>query len=112
MKGTLVLTLGLTLAQLISFAQSASIEGIVTSVDGTLTIPGASVFLEKTSYGSATNGQGFFKIENVPAGNYILVVSSIGYGTHNKEINLKTLRNIRCTFYIAMFRKIAATVNH
>jgi TonB-linked SusC/RagA family outer membrane protein len=51
-------------------------------------MPGANVFLEKTSHGSATNVDGKFSIGPVPAGNYTLVVSYVGYVQFRQAITI------------------------
>ncbi|MCZ6701699.1 MAG: carboxypeptidase-like regulatory domain-containing protein, partial [Ignavibacteria bacterium] len=59
------------------FAQG-TISGKVTDVNGDA-IVGANVFLKGTTMGAATNIDGNYKVERVPAGTYTLRVSSIGY---------------------------------
>jgi outer membrane receptor protein involved in Fe transport len=65
-------------------AQIGSIKGQI--IDATLneTIIGASVLLKGTSLGAATDVEGNFLLSRVPAGQYTLVISYIGYKT--KEI--------------------------
>lgn len=46
-------------------------------------LPGANVILKGTHHGAATDKNGIFKIENVPAGEYQLQVSLIGYRNIN-----------------------------
>ena len=69
-------------------AQNTTIEGNIKQTDSITVIPGVSVYLEKTDHGEATNGNGNYTIKNVPAGDYILVVSAIGYFTLKKEISV------------------------
>ncbi len=61
------------------FAQSGKITGIV--VDGELGEPliGANIMIDGTSIGAASDLNGKYFIENVPEGEYDLVVSSIGF---------------------------------
>ena len=42
-------------------------------------LPGANVFLRGTTFGSATDRRGEFRIENIQPGSYTLVVDYIGY---------------------------------
>lgn len=42
-------------------------------------IAGANVVLEGTSLGAATRADGTYRLENVPAGTYTMVVSSVGF---------------------------------
>lgn len=45
----------------------------------------ATVYLKGTSYGTVTNEEGKFEL-SVPAGNYTLAVSNIGYSLYEKEV--------------------------
>lgn len=60
-----------------AYAQS-SVKGVVKNLSGEL-LPGANVVLTGTGRGSTTNLQGQFDIRNIPAGNYSLRVSFMGY---------------------------------
>jgi hypothetical protein len=53
-------------------------------------IASASVYLSNTSVGTQTNAEGKFFIQKLPAGNLVLVVSSIGYKI--SETNLPTTK--------------------
>ncbi len=81
-----VLCLGRTLS-----AQTAVIEGRILEKGSELPVPGASVYLAGTTYGTATNGRGFYRIEGVPPGTYTLAVSAIGYRPANREIEVKAV---------------------
>ena len=64
---------------------NAHIRGNISSSDKEPVF--ATVFLKNTSYGNVTSPDGSYHIA-APAGKYILVVSSIGYKTEEKEIEL------------------------
>jgi hypothetical protein len=65
-----------------AFAQSSNyIKGRVVNGETGTGIPNASVFISNTSKGSISNNAGEFELPDVPAGNYDLVVSCIGYET-------------------------------
>lgn len=57
-----------------------TLQGVVRTADGK-PIPNASVFFSNTSFGTAANAEGFFVLNNIPAGRYELIVSSIGFET-------------------------------
>ena len=61
------------------------LKGLVIEAGKNTPVPGASVFLSNTSIGTVTNSQGAFEM-NVPAGQFDLVVSSIGYQTYLQTI--------------------------
>ncbi|MFT3824952.1 MAG: carboxypeptidase-like regulatory domain-containing protein [Chitinophagaceae bacterium] len=57
------------------------ISGKVVNANGSTPIPNASVFISSTSKGTVTDAEGNFAINNIPAGTYDLIISSIGYTT-------------------------------
>ena len=69
-------------------AQRGAISGNVTY--GKQPVAGASVLLQRTSYMMITDENGRFEFQNVPAGQYVLEVSSVGYVTITKSIKLET----------------------
>jgi TonB-linked SusC/RagA family outer membrane protein len=83
--GVLLLT---TILSTAAFAQqSYTLSGKVK--DATGGVPGVSVMLEGTTFGTATDINGDYKLNlNVMPGNYKLVVSFIGYTTVYKTLDL------------------------
>ena len=51
-------------------------------------IPKASIYILNTTFGTTTDSEGRFTINNIPKGNYTLQISAIGYATIDKEIIL------------------------
>ncbi len=62
-----------------AFAQTGSIKGIVKDSLSKEDIIGASVFLEGTTQGAATDIDGSFEIRNVKPGTYNLIINFISY---------------------------------
>ncbi|MCF6360122.1 MAG: TonB-dependent receptor [Cyclobacteriaceae bacterium] len=71
------------------FAQSGTVKGKITQINGINALPGISVYLDDTKYGSASNANGNYTIKNIPIGNYTLVVSAIGYFTLTEEVKIE-----------------------
>lgn len=70
------------------FAQgTGKIAGSVKEASGPL--PGVNVYLENTKLGAATDAEGMYLINNVPAGTYTIVASSVGYKTVKAEVTVK-----------------------
>jgi len=69
----------------LSFAQKR-IKGVVLDAEKNVPVPKASVFLNNTSIGTTANEEGQFEL-SIPAGRYDLIVSSVGFATHNQTIN-------------------------
>ncbi|ANE52558.1 carboxypeptidase-like regulatory domain-containing protein [Flavisolibacter tropicus] len=68
-----------------SYAQTV-LKGVVVEQETNKPVPAASVFLNNTSVGTTTNGQGYFEL-TMPSGKFDLIVSSIGFETHNQTIS-------------------------
>jgi len=78
----LFLTIILTLNNpfdLYSQTGSAKIKGKVTDSITGVTLPGATVVLDGTSLGAATNLEGEYIISNIKPGTYTIKVTYIGY---------------------------------
>ncbi len=77
----------------ISFSAPAagvgSIGGQVVDSATTKGIPGVTVRLSKTTLGKITNNNGEFRFRQVPAGQYQILVSLIGYETRTLTVQLK-----------------------
>ncbi|TWR30639.1 TonB-dependent receptor [Mucilaginibacter pallidiroseus] len=67
-------------------AQNVSLKGIVRS--GGQPLAYASVAITGTKYGTTTNSEGFYQIRNIPAGQYTIVFSSMGYFQVTQKVDL------------------------
>lgn len=71
------------------FAQNtAIIKGKVKGTDG-VAIPYASIVLENTLLGVATNDSGSFELKGISPGSYMLKISSIGFITIRQNLDVK-----------------------
>lgn len=84
---TQVLIIMILLVGLGASAQTGSVSGTVLS-DQARPVEFANVGITGTSLGSATDQDGKFLIDNVPAGNHTLVVSSVGYGKIIRSVTI------------------------
>ncbi|RIK56053.1 TonB-dependent receptor, partial [candidate division KSB1 bacterium] len=78
-------------------APEGRIEGHVYDSQSGEPLPGASVFLQGTTYGAATDIKGKFVIPQVPVGNYKLMVKYIGYLEKSIDVSVqegKTLNQV------------------
>ena len=83
-----------------TFAQNGSIEGTITQSDSNTIISGVNIYLEKTNFGGVTNGNGYYKMENIPSGTYILIISNMGYNTIIREVTVQSNQALRADFSI------------
>ncbi|AYA36706.1 ferric aerobactin receptor [Hymenobacter oligotrophus] len=85
----LLFTLSGLLVSVSVFAQTLStLRGNVRDAKGT-GLPGATVRLLNTNLGAATDGSGTFEIGNVPAGDYTLAVTAVGYTATQQRVQVQ-----------------------
>ena len=73
-----------------STTQAAVIKGKVEDTSG-VPLNGANIFLKETTHGTTTKHLGQYAINSIPAGNYDLVITFVGFErkeiTHSLEEN-------------------------
>ena len=67
-------------------AQTGSVEGVVTQ--GNENIPGAGILILPLNTGVNTHNDGYFRIDDIPFGEYEVVVSYLGMKTFRKTITI------------------------
>ncbi len=69
-------------------AQTGSVKGYIKTTDGK---PAAevSVQIKETKKGTISNAEGFFVINQIPAGNYTVIVSYVGLHPMHKPVTIK-----------------------
>jgi len=97
-------------SSLTSFAQTGDIRGFVYEKESTEPSPYCSVYLKGTTYGAQTNLDGFFTISRVPAGDYTIMVTAIGFDTIAQPITIKAGDLISKRFFqvksVIMFQEV------
>ncbi len=76
---SLFLILGMIFSRPARAAETGKIVGTVVDAENGHTIVGANIYLENTSLGAASDLNGRYVILNIPEGNYVLVISIVGY---------------------------------
>ncbi len=69
--------------------QTASIVGTVQDVSGSVLVS-AKVTVDPTGRQAATNDQGEFRISNLPAGDYTVTVSYVGFASSSTPVKLQS----------------------
>ncbi|MEM6326404.1 MAG: TonB-dependent receptor [Bacteroidota bacterium] len=77
-----------------SFAQTGTVSGRVTDAGTGDLLPGASIRVEGTQLGAATDAFGKFNVRSVPAGAVTLVASFVGYETARVEATALAGENV------------------
>jgi iron complex outermembrane receptor protein len=82
------LILLLALVQIAAFGQApkGTIKG-KTSCNG-IPLSYTSVGVAGTSFGTTSNSEGLYEIQNVPSGSYTLIFSNIGYQPEEVSVSL------------------------
>lgn len=80
----------------ILIAQSAIIEGKITSKSNA--VPYANIGVKGTTLGTASNENGFYKLQNLPEGELEIIVSSIGYEKGSKKIKVENGKIVQLDF--------------
>lgn len=70
-------------------AQDGVIRGFVYEKETGEPVIFTNVYLYHTNYGAATDVNGYFTISKIPAGNYKLMVTYMGYDTVNEPVSIK-----------------------
>ena len=71
----------------ISYSQY-NLTGSILDANSEEPIIGATVYLQEPEKGGISDVNGNFSINNIPSGNYTLVVSSLGYGTRTQKVSI------------------------
>lgn len=70
-------------------AQNGTIRGFVYEKETGEPVIFTNVYLYKTSYGAATDVNGYFTISRIPDGDYTLMVTYLGYDTLREKVSIK-----------------------
>ena len=90
LKNHLLLTLLFLLVSAAGFAQNhATIRGFVYDREDGEPVIFTNVYLEGTTYGAATDVNGYYSISQIPAGSYTLMVTAVGYDTTRVDVTVK-----------------------
>ena len=92
---SLLLPLALLLQVGLLSAQTATVSGYVRDASSGEGMPGANVFLTGTSFGAATNSDGYFVLTSLDPGNYTLLVSYLGFASVTHDLSLQPEEELR-----------------
>ena len=91
----LVLNVAAALAQ-----DENSIKGFVYEEPTGAPMMFTNVYLKGTTFGGATNENGYFNINRVPDGRYTLLITSVGYDTISETFNLSKGQTINRKYFM------------
>ncbi len=82
-------------------AQEGVIRGFVYEKETGEPVIFTNVYLHRTTHGAATDVNGYFTISRIPAGNYTLMVSYMGYDTLREEVTISGSQVITKKLYLS-----------
>jgi hypothetical protein len=71
------------------YSQTASIKGFITEDATGEPVIFTSVYLKGTQYGSVTDVNGYYVISKIPAGDYTLMITYMGFDSIQRSVSLK-----------------------
>lgn len=77
-----------------------TLRGFIYEKDNGEPVIFTNVYLEKSTYGAATDVNGYFNISNIKEGNYNLMVTYIGYDTLKEPVSIKNGQLISKKLYL------------
>ena len=83
-----------------SYAQNGTVRGFVYETETGEPVIFTNVYLYKTSMGAATDINGYFAITKIPAGQYTLMVSYMGFDTLRLPVTIKSNELISKKLYL------------
>lgn len=79
----------LVLLPLYTLSQNASVRGFVYEKESGEPVIFTNVYLKGTTHGASTDVNGYFTISQIPAGDYTLIVTYLGFDTISEAVSLK-----------------------
>ena len=71
-----------------AFAQDGTIAGMITDAKTGEPVPGVNVLIDELGVGGATDAEGLYEITDVPAGDYTLMASFVGYEDFEQAVSV------------------------
>ena len=98
MKNKYVL-LSLFLCQSVLAQTTGVLSGRIFDIQSQLPLEGASIILEGSVFGTVTDSEGYFKLQNIPSQSYNITASYLGYENETQfNVIVKSIGNIPLLF--------------
>ena len=95
----------------VSFAAAqGTVKGVLFDENNGEAVPFANVILDGTAYGCATDLNGFFLINKVPAGEYTLRVRFMGYEEYRQTVTIADRKTVTLTIHLKPSAQMLKTV--
>ena len=110
-KKTFLAFLCFLIVALSGFSQNATLRGFVYVDKTGESALYSTVYLQGTQYGQNADVNGYFSINQVPPGNYVLVVAYLGYDTLKEPITLVKNQILTKKLYVKQSSQTLSEVN-
>ena len=94
-----------------SLFSQTRIDGRILDKSTSEPLVGVNVFFSKTTWGATTDDNGFYTLTNIPAGQYELVVSMIGYEVEREQMIIKTDERFTLNFRLQSRAILMSEIN-
>ena len=94
-----------------SLFSQTRIDGRIVDKSTSEPLVGVNVFFSKTTWGATTDDNGFYTLTNIPAGQYELVVSMIGYEVEREQMIIKTDERFTLNFRLQSRAILMSEIN-
>tara|TARA_Y100001970_G_scaffold58154_1_gene73709 strand:+ start:1262 stop:2413 length:1152 start_codon:yes stop_codon:yes gene_type:complete len=107
----LIASLALVLLLNTSLFSQTRIDGRIVDKSTSEPLVGVNVFFSKTTWGATTDDNGFYTLTNIPAGQYELVVSMIGYEVEREQMFIKSDERFTLNFRLQSRAILMSEIN-
>ena len=108
---TLIVFAFLLLLDIASQAQDNNVKGFVYEKATGEPMMFCNVYLKGTTYGASTDINGFFNITKIPDGDYLILVTNLGYDTISEKLSLRNNQVINKKYYLDESSVVLSAVN-
>lgn len=84
-----ILLLGIAVWLVAGTLSAGTISGFVRDQETQERLPAANVYISETDLGAMTNSSGYYVVNNIPAGEYQLICTYMGYGKLVRSIRVR-----------------------
>ena len=107
----MIASLALVLLLTVSLFSQTRIDGRIIDKSTSEPLVGVNVFFSKTTWGATTDDNGFYTLTNIPAGQYELVVSMIGYEVEREQMIIKSDERFTLNFRLQSRAILMSEIN-
>ena len=108
---TLIVFTFLLLFSITVYAQDNNVKGFVYEKATGEPMMFCNVYLKGTTYGASTDINGFFNITKIPDGDYLILVTNLGYDTISEKLSLRNNQVINKKYYLEESSVVLSAVN-